>query len=153
MKHRHDLAKSQFNLVHVYRQMGRLDEGETAFLKTMTLLDSLLAGDPKNVEYVTLQARCYQNVALVYHAQGRTADAEAACRKALDLNHQLARDHPNVVEAHDAGEQAETVYLVMKFIEGTDLGRLVRERGPLPVAEACALACQAAHGLHGDLRA
>jgi WD40 repeat protein/serine/threonine protein kinase len=56
-------------------------------------------------------------------------------------------DHPNVVEAHDAGVAAGTVYLVMKFIDGTDLARLVRQRGPLPVAEACDLARQAALGL------
>jgi hypothetical protein len=56
-------------------------------------------------------------------------------------------DHPNVVEASDAGEQAGVVYLVMKLVEGTDLARLVRERGPLPVEEACTLVRQAALGL------
>ncbi|MGH7169564.1 MAG: serine/threonine-protein kinase [Gemmataceae bacterium] len=56
-------------------------------------------------------------------------------------------DHVNVVEAHDAGEQAGVVYLVMKLVEGVDLGTLIRQRGPLPVAEACELARQAALGL------
>jgi hypothetical protein len=56
-------------------------------------------------------------------------------------------DHINVVEAHDAGEEGGVVYLAMKLIEGIDLGRLVKDRGPLPVAEACEAARQTAVGL------
>jgi serine/threonine protein kinase len=59
-----------------------------------------------------------------------------------------ALEHPNVVEAIDAGEQDGVVYLVMKLVAGTDLARLVRARGPLPIAEACDAARQAALGLH-----
>src|SRR5262249_14395689 len=56
-------------------------------------------------------------------------------------------DHPHLVEAHDAGEQGGIVYLVLKLIDGVDLHRLVKEKGPLPVAEACELVRQAALGL------
>lgn len=56
-------------------------------------------------------------------------------------------DHPNIVEAHDAGEHDGTVYLVMKLVPGQDLSRLVKEGGPLPIAEACELARQTALGL------
>jgi serine/threonine protein kinase len=56
-------------------------------------------------------------------------------------------DHPNVVEAFDAGEEGGKAYLVMRLVEGVDQDRLDRERGPLPVAEACDLARQAAQGL------
>src|SRR5262249_1784919 len=59
-----------------------------------------------------------------------------------------ALDHPNIVEAHDAGEQSGVVYLAMKLIDGVDLERLVKQRGPLPIAEACELIRQAALGLH-----
>ncbi len=52
------------------------------------------------------------------------------------------------MEAIDAGEQDGVVFLVMKLIAGTDLHRLVRERGPLPITEACAAVQQAALGLH-----
>ncbi len=56
-------------------------------------------------------------------------------------------DHPNIVRAHDADQVADTHFLVMECVAGTDLARLVRERGPLPVAEACEYARQAALGL------
>ena len=55
--------------------------------------------------------------------------------------------HPNVVAAHDAEQVGETHVLVMEFIEGTDLARLVERRGPLPLGEACEYARQAAVGL------
>jgi serine/threonine protein kinase len=55
--------------------------------------------------------------------------------------------HPNIVHAYDADQAGGTHFLVMEFVEGTDLGRLVAERGPLPVAQACDYARQAALGL------
>ncbi len=55
--------------------------------------------------------------------------------------------HPNIVAAYDAEQAGETHMLVMEFIEGTDLARVVDCRGPLPVDEACDYARQAALGL------
>ena len=55
--------------------------------------------------------------------------------------------HPNIVAAYDAEQAGETHMLVMEFIEGTDLARVVDRRGPLPVGEACEYARQAALGL------
>ncbi len=55
--------------------------------------------------------------------------------------------HPNVVLAHDAGQVGETHYFAMEYVEGTDLAKLIKERGPLPVAEACEYIRQAALGL------
>jgi serine/threonine protein kinase len=56
-------------------------------------------------------------------------------------------DHPNIVRAQYADRVGDTHFLVMEYVEGTDLARLVRERGPLPVAVACAYVRQAALGL------
>src|SRR5262249_36762668 len=55
--------------------------------------------------------------------------------------------HPNIVTAHDAEQAGDTHFLVMEFVEGTTLARLVNERGLLPVAEACDYVRQAALGL------
>ncbi|MCI0462969.1 MAG: serine/threonine protein kinase [Gemmataceae bacterium] len=56
-------------------------------------------------------------------------------------------DHPNVVRAYDAHEEAGTYYFAMQYVEGADLNRLVKERGPLSVAQACHCIAQAARGL------
>jgi tRNA A-37 threonylcarbamoyl transferase component Bud32 len=55
--------------------------------------------------------------------------------------------HPNIVVAYDADRSGNTHYLAMEYVEGQDLARLVKERGPLPVAAACDYVRQAALGL------
>ena len=55
--------------------------------------------------------------------------------------------HPKIVRVFDAAETGGRFFLAMEYLEGTDLGRLVARRGPLPVAVACDYARQAALGL------
>src|SRR5262249_45115015 len=45
--------------------------------------------------------------------------------------------HPNIVMIYDAARHGDTYYIAMEFIEGTDLGKWVRETGPLPLYQAC----------------
>lgn len=56
-------------------------------------------------------------------------------------------DHTNIVASSDAGEDKGTHFLVMEYVEGTDLTRLVRKNGPLPVDQAVDIVLQAARGL------
>ncbi|MBI1831106.1 MAG: protein kinase [Planctomycetes bacterium] len=56
-------------------------------------------------------------------------------------------DHPNVVRATDAGERNGVFYLVMEYLSGSDLSRLVHQRGRLDTAFACDVIRQAALGL------
>src|SRR5262249_19733331 len=55
--------------------------------------------------------------------------------------------HPQIVRATDAGEVDGVHFLVMELVEGTDLNRLVKRLGPLPMADSCELVRQAALGL------
>jgi len=55
--------------------------------------------------------------------------------------------HPNIIAVHDAGQDGEQHYLAMEYVKGIDLGRLVQQVGPLPVAVACDYARQIALGL------
>ena len=56
-------------------------------------------------------------------------------------------EHPNIVTAYDASEHEGVHYLVMQFVDGKDLAAIVKERGPLPVAQAVECIIQAARGL------
>jgi serine/threonine-protein kinase len=56
-------------------------------------------------------------------------------------------DHPNIVHAYDAEEVNGNRVLVMEYVEGTDLGKLIKEGGPLPVRAACDYIRQAALAL------
>jgi serine/threonine protein kinase len=55
--------------------------------------------------------------------------------------------HPNIVTAYDAEQAGDLHFLVMELVDGQSLDKFVRERGPLPVAEACDYIRQAALGL------
>ncbi|HEX5272204.1 MAG TPA: serine/threonine-protein kinase, partial [Gemmataceae bacterium] len=55
--------------------------------------------------------------------------------------------HPNIVAAYDAEQAGDVHFLVMEYVEGTDLARRLADRGPLPAAEACDYVRQAARGL------
>jgi hypothetical protein len=53
-----------------------------------------------------------------------------------------------VAHADDADRIGGTHLLVMEYVDGaTDLAKLVKEKGPLPVAQACDYVRQAALGL------
>jgi len=52
-----------------------------------------------------------------------------------------------VVLAHDAGPLGGNYYLAMEYVEGVDLFRLVKEKGPLPPTLACDYVRQTALGL------
>jgi serine/threonine protein kinase len=58
-----------------------------------------------------------------------------------------ALDHPNVVKVFDTGHAAGVHFLVMEYVEGIDLQRLVDRDGPLPVPRAVGYALQAGYGL------
>jgi predicted Ser/Thr protein kinase len=55
--------------------------------------------------------------------------------------------HRNVCAIHDYGEEQGLLFISMELIEGTDLKHVLRERGPLPSAEAFDAAIQIADGL------
>jgi serine/threonine-protein kinase len=50
--------------------------------------------------------------------------------------------HPHTVQVFDFGEHDGTLFLVMEFVRGRDLGSLCREGGPLPYARALPLVVQ-----------
>jgi WD40 repeat protein/serine/threonine protein kinase len=60
--------------------------------------------------------------------------------------------HPNVVLAYDADQDRDINFFAMEYVEGIDLGQLVKRDGPLPVALACDYIRQAALGLHDAYR-
>jgi serine/threonine protein kinase len=56
-------------------------------------------------------------------------------------------NHPNIVTVYDAEHTADTLFLVMEYLEGEDLHKLVQRAGPLDVPTACAIVRQATAGV------
>src|SRR5262245_6812686 len=86
-------------------------------------------------------------VALKVINRAYTANAAALERFSREVRAAAHLSHPNIVTTYDAEDAGETHFLVMEYVEGTDLGRLVQERGSLPVDRACDYVRQAALGL------
>jgi serine/threonine protein kinase len=57
-------------------------------------------------------------------------------------------DHPNIVRAIDYGEEGNTPFLVMEFVEGESLGRKIERDGAMTETEAIRIIAQVAQGLH-----
>src|SRR4030042_2936362 len=101
-------------------------------------------------------------MALVYPARDLTLQREVAV-KALrdDLAHeppfqarflQEARAaanllHPNIVTIYDFGHDASRYFLVMEYVQGTDLKTYLRRRGRLTIQEAVELGIQISSGV------
>jgi serine/threonine protein kinase/peroxiredoxin len=82
-----------------------------------------------------------------------TKSADAVQRFQREVRAAARLTHPNIVTAYDADSSDGVFFLVMEFVDGKDLGRLVKERGPLGVSTAVNYVIQAAQGLeyaHGQ---
>lgn len=77
----------------------------------------------------------------------RLVDRESIQRFFREIEFTGRLEHPNLVLAHDAGEEGGQPYLAMELLDGCNLGELVQRWGRLPVPVACELARQAAIGL------
>ncbi|MGQ9887502.1 MAG: protein kinase domain-containing protein [Aggregatilineales bacterium] len=69
--------------------------------------------------------------------------------------------HPNIVTVHDVGNDGQTQYIVMEFVEGQDLKKIIRSEGILTVRRTLDLAIQICAGIgfahraglvHADLK-
>jgi len=74
-----------------------------------------------------------------------TEEAKQNFRREIRTQAQL--DHANLVRAYDAGEDGNVYYLVVEYVPGTDLRRLVRSQKRLTMQQAASIVMQAAHGL------
>jgi len=58
-----------------------------------------------------------------------------------------ALDHPNIVRAHDVDQDANFHFLVMEYVDGVSLDRLVKHQGPMEIRWATHCIRQACLGL------
>jgi serine/threonine protein kinase len=77
----------------------------------------------------------------------RLAGPQVVARFRREIRAAAQLSHPNIVHAYDANETGGVHFFAMDYVEGTDLAKLVKKHGPLPVARACDYARQVAVGL------
>ena len=131
---------------HKTDQRGGHDPDIVGELGDYRILEKLAQGGMGTV-YKALHTKLGRVVVLKVLSAGRSANKRAVAQFEQEVMALAWLDHPHIVRALDAREVAGTRFLVMEHVDGIDLSRLVRCRGPLPVAEACELLRQAAVGL------
>lgn len=99
------------------------------------------------VVYRALHAGLGRRVAIKLLNHERLSDSRTIDRFQREMMALGRVDHPNVVKAFDAGEEAGTAFLVMELIDGIDVGQLRRRAGRLAIADACEIIRQAARGV------
>jgi serine/threonine-protein kinase len=129
-------------------QARRLWRGKTAdlFLNQYVLLDKLGEGGMGEV-FRARHARLGRDVALKVMHRDKLANPEAVKRFRREIRAAATLAHENVVAAFDADQSGDVHFFAMEFVDGTTLDRYVRDRGPLPVGEACHYVRQTALGL------
>ena len=86
-------------------------------------------------------------VALKILSAAMTDTPEAVLRFQREVKAAARLEHPNIVVAYDADEADGTHFLVMQFVEGTDLSSFVKEKGTLSVDRAVTIVLRVAQGL------
>ncbi|NUQ62068.1 MAG: serine/threonine protein kinase [Pirellulales bacterium] len=129
-------------------QAIRLCEGQTKGLAfgEYVILDQIGAGGMGQV--FKARHRSMDRIVALTILPAKFADSpEAVKRFQREVRAAGKLSHPNIVTAHDAGQHDGLHYLVMEYVDGDDLGRVVSKRGPLGVAAAVDCIVQAATGL------
>jgi formylglycine-generating enzyme required for sulfatase activity/serine/threonine protein kinase len=99
------------------------------------------------VVYLTRHKLTHRREVLKVVKAGLLEEPGAAERFLREVRLAAQLDHKNIVKVHTAVRVGELVALVMEYVEGENLARLVKARGPLPLANACEYVRQAAAGL------
>jgi serine/threonine-protein kinase len=110
-------------------------------------VESVLGRGGMGVVYLAEDVRLHRKVALKVITP-ELADHPRFRDRFLRESQQAASiDHPNIIPVYDAGEADGALYMAMRYVEGTDLATLIRERGRLGPAEAIAIVQQVADAL------
>jgi eukaryotic-like serine/threonine-protein kinase len=109
-------------------------------------VEGLLGAGGMAVVYKAHDTRLGRPVALKFLAPSRTADPLARRRFEREARAASALDHANICTLYDIGESDGRTWLAMAYCEGETLAERLA-RGPLPVAEAIAVAFGVARGL------
>ncbi len=108
---------------------------------------SVLGRGAMGAVYKAQHQRLHRLVALKVLAEGRVGDPNAIARFCREMKAIGKLDHPNIVQASDAGESDGMLYLAMQFIDGLDMSRIAVRISPMRVCDACEVIRQAAEGL------
>jgi eukaryotic-like serine/threonine-protein kinase len=149
-------SQGVLGLARFLQQAGRLTAYQAAavyqrksrglLIGNYTILEKLGAGGMGMV-FKARHRKLGRVVALKILPPSFARDRTAVARFKREIEAAGRLKHPNIVAALDADEDRGVHFLVMEYVEGSDLDNVVRRRGPLPLSQAVDYVIQAALGL------
>src|SRR5208337_4309804 len=141
-------ALASETLISRWQASVLLDRGSRAQLRLgkYVLIQPLGRGGMGTVflaEHVTMNRR----VALKIVPRSIAKDRASLDRFFAEARAIAALDHPNIVQAYSVDNEMDRYFIVMEFVDGQDLQRLVEIHGPLDFGQAANYIRQAAEGL------
>jgi serine/threonine-protein kinase len=110
-------------------------------------IEALLGRGGMGIVYLAQDLSLERKVALKLLAPELSADEAFRERFLRESRLAASIDHPNVIPIHEAGEADGALYIAMRYVEGSDLRRLLEQEGPLQPARAIGLLAQVAEAL------
>ena len=110
-------------------------------------VERLLGRGGMSVVYLAEDLRLGRKVALKLLAPELAEDERFRERFLRESRLAASIDHPNVIPIYEAGEAESVLFIAMRYVDGTDLKRLLEKDAKLEPARALALLSQAANAL------
>jgi protein kinase-like protein len=104
------------------------------------------------VVYRATQLALRRSVALKVITPELASDEDFRARFEREAFISASIEHPNAIPVYEAGERDGTLYLMMRYVEGTDLRALLAREGQLEVRRAVDLLVPVASALHAAHR-
>ena len=112
-------------------------------------IESRISGGGMGEVYLAEQDAPRRKVALKLLSPELSEDAGFRERFARESEAAASIDHPNVIPIYASGEADGTLFIAMRYVEGTDLRTLLAEQGPLAPYRAVHICAQIADALEG----
>src|SRR5262245_14742068 len=113
-------------------------------------LQEKLGAGAMGTVYRALDTKLGRFVAIKTLPQQSVSDPDAVARFRGEARALARLSHPNIVQAHDTGEDQGQHFLIMEYVEGTNLARLLKDEGPVAPAMAADYIHMDALGLEND---
>jgi serine/threonine-protein kinase len=116
-------------------------------------VQKLLGAGAMGEVFLAIDRELNRKVALKILSDGHRDNRELRARFIREARAVAAVSHPNVVQVFTTGEYDARPYFAMEYLQGKDLGTLVREKGPFTSRLAAANLLDAARGLEAAAEA